>query len=168
MSIIMLDCETIHTEKKQDYSCFSEKGILKSACALTRKNPMATIQTVRTGASVEDFIATVANATRQQDARTLVAMMETVTGEPAAMWGPAIIGFGEVTTQYANSSEGRMLRMGFSPRKANLALYIGHDKSLLARLGKHKTSVACLYINKLADIDLEVLRKLIARSWNRR
>lgn len=129
---------------------------------------MATIKTVRTDASVSDFIDSVPNATRREDARVLARMMQDVTGEAPAMRGEHIIGFGQVNYPYANGQTGTILRMGFSPRKANLALYIGHDSALLAKLGKHKTSVACLYINKLADVDLQVLQQLMQVSWTRR
>ena len=84
------------------------------------------------------------------------------------MWGPSIVGFGSVHYKYDSGREGDMGLTGFSPRKANLTLYItdGFDKygDLLARLGKHKTSVSCLYINKLADVDQDVLRELVRRS----
>jgi len=123
-------------------------------------------KTVKTRASVNQFIDSVENATRRQDAKILKKMMQDITGEKPAMWGPAIIGFGSVHYRYASGREGDILRMGFSPRKANLALYIRHDMALLAKLGKHKVSVACLYINKLADVDLQVLAALIESSWN--
>lgn len=123
-------------------------------------------KTLPTRASVNAFISAVENDTRRQDARTLTKMLQEITGEKPTMWGPAIIGFGSVHYKYDSGREGDIPRLGFSPRKANLALYLSHDKALLAKLGKHKTSVACLYINKLADVDLAVLRLLIAASWN--
>lgn len=123
-------------------------------------------KTVKTRASVSKFIAAVENDTRRQDAKTLTRMMQTITGEKPAMWGPSIIGFGTVHYQYDSGREGDILRLGFAPRKANLALYLKHDKALLAKLGKHQVSVACLYINKLADVDLDVLRALIKSSWH--
>ena len=135
----------------------------KSASSSSRN----TNKTVATKASVARFIASVENATRRDDARVLTRMMEEVTGEKPTLWGPAIIGFGSVHYRYESGREGDILRMGFSPRKANLALYIKHDKGLLAKLGKHKVSVACLYINKLADVNLDVLRALIRNSWEK-
>lgn len=125
----------------------------------------ATNKTVPTDASVDTFIESVAHQTRRQDARLLTDMMIRVTGEEPVMWGPSIIGFGTRHYQYDSGRESDILRMGFSPRKANLALYIKHDKALLAHLGKHKVSVACLYINKLADVNLDVLEALIRNSW---
>ena len=95
-------------------------------------------------------------------------MMERVTGEPATMWGPSIIGFGRYHYRYASGHEGEMCRVGFSPRAANLALYVGgfpEYEALLATLGKHKRSKACLYVNKLADVDLAVLEEIVRRWW---
>lgn len=122
-------------------------------------------KTVPTSASVDHFIESVQHQTRRLDARLLTDMMIRVTGEKPVMWGPAIIGFGQRHYRYDSGREGEILRMGFSPRKANLALYVKHDKTLLAQLGKHKVSVACLYINKLADINLDILEALIRKSW---
>ena len=118
-----------------------------------------------TDASVDDFIAAVENPRRRADAQTMNALWTEVSGEAPVMWGPAIIGYGSY-----RSSTGDWPRIGFSPRKANLSLYVlmpGSEeaKPLLARLGKHKTSVACLYVNKLDDIDLEVLRQLAEQTW---
>lgn len=118
-----------------------------------------------TDASVDDFIAAVENPRRRADARTMNALLTEVSGEAPVMWGPAIIGYGSYL-----SSTGDWPRIGFSPRKANLSLYVlmpGSEeaKPLLARLGKHKTSVACLYVNKLDDIDLDVLRELAEQTW---
>ena len=125
---------------------------------------MAETKTKPTEISVEAFIAGVADPVRREDARAIIAMMERVTGEAPRMWGPSIIGYGSYET-----STGTWPRGGFSPRKANLVLYVladyaGRD-ALLAKLGKHKTGSACLYINKLADVDERVLRELIARAW---
>lgn len=118
-----------------------------------------------TDASVNDFIAAVENPRRRADAQTINALLTEVSGEAPVMWGPAIIGYGSY-----RSSTGDWPRIGFSPRKANLSLYVlmpGSEeaKPLLARLGKHKTSVACLYVNKLDDIDLHVLRELAEQTW---
>jgi len=95
-------------------------------------------------------------------------MMRKATGRNAKMWGDSIIGFGEYHYKYASGREGDWMRIGFSPRKQNLTIYImdGFEKyeSLLAKLGKHKTSKACLYFKRLSDIDTQVLRKLIEKS----
>lgn len=122
-----------------------------------------------TGASVTAFIDAVENDTRRRDARTLLAMMKKVTGEKPRMWGPSIIGFGEYHYKYESGREGDMLNVGFSPRKANMALYvmgsIAEDDPLRDSLGKYKTGKSCLYINKLEDVDPAVLEKLVAKSY---
>ena len=116
-----------------------------------------------TDASVRDFLAAVENPARGADAVALCAMMAEATGEPPVLWGPSIVGFGS----YRGPS-GDWPLVGFSPRKANLVLYIMPDVSeredLLARLGKHKTGRSCLYLNRLADVDPVILRALIDRS----
>jgi hypothetical protein len=115
-----------------------------------------------TDASVDDFIAAVPNATRRADARAVKAMLDEVTGEKAVMWGPSIVGYGTYPTK-----TGDWPMIGFSPRKDKLVLYFMSDfegrDELLGRLGKHSTSVACLYVNKLADVDQGVLREIAAR-----
>ncbi len=125
---------------------------------------MAEIKTKPTQVTVDDFIAAVENAARREEAKTVCAMMERVTGEPPQMWGPSIIGFGSYHYKYDSGHEGTMCRLGFSPRKAQLVLYIltgaaGEDERL-AKLGKHKTGKSCLYINKLADVDMAVLEDM--------
>ncbi|NLT27070.1 MAG: DUF1801 domain-containing protein [Microbacteriaceae bacterium] len=123
-----------------------------------------------TGASVEEFLATVPER-RQREAEVLTPMLEEIAGEPAIMWGPSIIGCGRYRYKYATGRTGEAGRIGFSPRKAALTVYLAdgteHYAEQLARLGKHRTSVACLYINKLADIDLDVLREIIELAWVR-
>jgi len=125
---------------------------------------MAEPKTTRTKASVAQFIAAVEDETRRKDAKVVDKMFRELTGEKPAMWGPTIIGYGEWKT-----ASGLWPRIGFSPRKANLVLYVIGDfkecKPLLAKLGKHKTGKSCLYINKLADVDMGVLRQLAAASW---
>jgi hypothetical protein len=132
---------------------------------------MAEIQTQPTTASVDAFIDAVAHPVRRADSRVLVEIMRRVSGQPAVMWGPAIIGFGARPYALAGGKTGRMLRMGFSPRKANLALYIKRDfdeaSALINRMGKSDTSTSCTYINKLADVDLAVLEDLVRLSWAR-
>ena len=130
-------------------------------------------KTKPTDASVDDFIAAVENDTRRADAKTVLELMQRVTGEKPVMWGPTMIGFGRYVYKYKSGHGGEFFLTGFSPRKANLVLYImpGYGKfdDLMARLGKHKTGKACLYVNKLADIDMAVLEELIAKSvaWMR-
>ena len=127
---------------------------------------MGEIKTQVTNASVEDFLNSVENKTRRDDGFKLLTLFKDITGEEAKMWGPSIIGFGKYHYKSERSSqEGDWPLTGFSPRKQNLTLYImpGFEnyKKQLAKLGKHKTSVSCLYINKLADVDITVLKELI-------
>ncbi|MBY0565564.1 MAG: DUF1801 domain-containing protein [Hyphomonadaceae bacterium] len=122
-------------------------------------------KTHRTKASVAAFIAAVEDETRRKDAKAIDKMFREITGEKPALWGPSIIGYGEY-----QGPTGKWMRTGFSPRKANLVVYImagfTEYETLLKKLGKHKTGKSCLYITKLADIEESVLRKLIARSWD--
>jgi hypothetical protein len=129
---------------------------------------MAEIKTKQTEVSVDDFIAGLENPQRREDAKTVRAMFERLTGEPAKMWGPTIIGFGSYHYKYESGHEGTMCRMGFSPRKAELVLYVltgfAGQPELLARLGKHKTGKVCLYVKKLVDVDETVLEDIAARA----
>jgi hypothetical protein len=129
---------------------------------------MAEAKTKPTKGSVADYLAAVEPAQKRADAQTLLALMTKVSGETATLWGPSIIGFGTYHYKYESGREGDMCRIGFSPRKANLVIYIldGFPKypALLAKLGKHKTGSSCLYINKLADVDLGVLETLMRES----
>ncbi len=128
-----------------------------------------TNKTVPTKASVTQFISAVPHDGRKADAKKLLALFKEITGEKPVMWGDSIVGFGQYHYKYASGREGDMCMTGFSPRKGNLSLYVMDGfkdrDSLLAKLGKHKTSVACLYINKLADVDEKVLRQLIKKSY---
>lgn len=121
-------------------------------------------KTQRSKASVAAFIAAVADETRRNDAKAVDRLMREITGEKPAMWGPSIIGYGEY-----ESATGKWPRAGFSPRQANLVVYMlpafNDNAALMKKLGKHKTGKSCLYINKLADVDTAVLRDLIARGW---
>lgn len=130
---------------------------------------MSENKTVESDASVSDFLESIEHDTRRADARVLVDLMRRVTGVEPRMWGPSIIGFGRYHYRYESGREGDMLRVGFSPRKANLALYLivkgAEWGDLLHRLGKHRTGKSCLYVNKLADIDLDVLETMVVRSW---
>lgn len=128
-------------------------------------------KTVPTGASVDAFLDAVEHPGRRADAHELCKLMQRVTGVPPQMWGPAIVGFGSAHYRYDSGREGDMLRVGFSPRKANLALYLiqkgDRVEELLTTLGRHKRGGSCLYINKLADVDLSVLEAMVAESWAR-
>lgn len=127
----------------------------------------AKIQTVKNKVSVTAFIAAVENEMRRKDAKALVKLMAEATGEKAAMWGPAIIGFGQYHYKYDSGREGDMPKAAFSPRKQNMVLYVGAKgyPELLKKLGKHKVSGSCLHINSLADVDEGVLRQLVSRSY---
>lgn len=121
-------------------------------------------KTKPTAVRPSDFIAALENDRRREDAEALLAMFAEVSGEQPKMWGPSIIGFGDHHYVYASGREGDTPKIGFSPRKANLVLYglnsAPGSEALLAELGKHRSSVACVYVNKLADVDLSVLRRL--------
>jgi hypothetical protein len=128
---------------------------------------MAENKTKPTKVSPASFINGIENEQRRKDCREIAKVMEEITGEPPKMWGPSIIGFGKYHYKYESGREGDMLRVGFSPRKQNLTLYIWwalEDKAAMAKLGRYKTGKSCLYIKSLDDIDRKVLRSLIARS----
>ena len=131
---------------------------------------MAEIKTKVTDANVEDFINSVENDTRRKDGFTLLALYKRVTGQEPKIWGSSMIGFGMYHYKSQRSAqEGDWPLAAFSPRKQNLTLYVypNNHPELLEKLGKYKTSVGCLYINKLADVDMTVLEKLIAASYKR-
>jgi hypothetical protein len=125
-------------------------------------------KTKQTVASVDDYIASVADPNQRADAEQIRALMERLSGEPAKMWGPSIIGFGSYHYKYDSGREGDMCRIGFSPRKGQTVLYLidGFDgqPELMAKLGKHKTGKSCLYVKRLSDVDGEVLEELCTRS----
>lgn len=127
-------------------------------------------KTVPTAASVNGFIAKVEPERRREDAKVVLDLMKRVTKLKPKMWGPSIIGFGQRRYRYESGHEGDTFLVGFSPRKANLVLYLmpgmkGQEADL-AKLGKHKTSVACLYVNKLDDVDLKVLERMVRRAFD--
>ena len=126
---------------------------------------MAENKTKPTAESVADFIATVDHPVRRADAEPLDAMFRRVTGWAPKMWGPSLIGYGKYDYTYDSGRTGEMLATGFSPRKANLVLYImpGYAEyaPMLDRLGKHKLGKSCLYINKLADVDMDVVEEIV-------
>ena len=129
---------------------------------------MAELKTKKTDASVQAFLDAVEHPTRREDSYAILDMMREITGVEPAMWGPSIVGFGTYRYKYASGREGQWPVVGFSPRKRTLTLYImdGFDgyETLLRKLGKYKTGKACLYINKLADVDQETLRELVRQS----
>jgi hypothetical protein len=118
--------------------------------------------------SVGDFIAAVENPKRRADAETLCALFGEISGEPPKMWGASIIGFGSYHYRYASGHEGDAPRLGFSPRKAQTVVYIMSgfkgQEEMIARIGKVKTSVSCMYVNRLDQIDMGVLREMAVAS----
>ena len=134
-----------------------------------KKTKLVEIKTKPTAANVEDFINNVTDEQKRKDSFLLLEMMKKATGEEPVLWSSSIVGFGN--KRYKSPNTGRevdWLRIGFSPRKANLSLYISvgikEHAAALKKLGKHKTGVGCLYINKLEDVDLEVLKGMIEAS----
>jgi len=138
-----------------------------------KKTKPAEIKTKPTAANVEDFINTIKDEQKRKDSFVLLEMMKKATGEEPVLWGSSVIGFGN--KRYKSPASGRevdWLRIGFAPGKANLSLYISvgmkEHAAALKKLGKHKTGVGCLYINKLEEIDLKVLKEIIDTSFNRK
>jgi Domain of unknown function (DU1801). len=132
---------------------------------------MAGNKTKPTNASVEDFLNQVESLKKREDAFRIKQIMEEVTEEKPVMWGPSIVGFGQYHYKYESGREGDFLIVGFSPRKTSLSLYLlgcmeASFDELFAKLGKHKTGASCLYINKLSDVDEQVLRELIKKSYD--
>jgi hypothetical protein len=122
-----------------------------------------------TSASVAAYIATLSDKTKRADAKSLVKIMQTASGEKPRMWGPSIIGFGSHHYRYESGREGDMPIIAFSPRKAAIVLYIASrlsgSGSLLSKLGKHSMGKGCLYIKKLADVDERVLKVLVDKAF---
>ena len=118
---------------------------------------------------VPDFLARIESETKRKDAFEVLRMMEDVTGIKPYMFGPTIIGFGSYHYQYASGHEGDAPMIGFAPRTDKLVFYLSQGYArydeLMAKLGKYKQSKACLYVNKLADVDTAVLREMMADSW---
>jgi hypothetical protein len=129
---------------------------------------MAENKTQKTTASVTDFLNALPDEKKRQDCFTLLELMQQVSNDEPKMWGPSMIGFGDRHYKYESGREGDTFQVGFSPRKQNLTLYITggfpRHEELLSRLGKHKTGGGCLYINKLSDVNLDVLKEMIASS----
>ena len=154
-------------------------GSLEPLVALTRAITMvgtmakAELKTKETDDSVDDFLNGVGDEQQREDARKVLEMMRRATGDEPKMWGAAIIGFGNrVYTSPATGREVDWMKIGFSPRKGNLSLYVLNGSSaqakLLDKLGKHKTGIGCLYIKKIADVDEAVLEKVIAAACKKK
>jgi len=126
------------------------------------------LKTQRTSVPPADFIAAVEHPVRRADAEAAAAMLSGITGEPPVMWGPSIVGFGAYTYVNTTKKPATWPIIGFSPRKTEMVLYLMPDfpekAGLLARLGKHRVGVSCLYIKKFTDVDMDVLRELCVRS----
>ena len=129
----------------------------------------AELKTQKTDASVEDFLNSLADEGRRSDAFRVLEMYKRVTGEEPKMWGPAIVGFGDRVLKYETGREFDWMIAAFSPRKQNMTLYVICDSpkqpELLAKLGKHTSSVSCLYIKKLSDVDEKVLEAIVKDSY---
>jgi len=129
---------------------------------------LAEIKTKPTSSSVTDFLESIADEQKRKDSHTILKLMENATKEKAKMWGSSMIGFGDV--RYKSPATGREVdwfKIGFSPRKANLSLHLIDMKrhaDALSKLGKHKASGGCLYINKLEDVDIKILEKIITAA----
>jgi hypothetical protein len=130
------------------------------------------IKTIENEISVLDFINTVEEESKRKDSIELMKIMEEITKSPAKMWGPAIIGFSKYHYKYESGREADMLRVGFSPRKDAMALYIGANSEenldIISNLGKYKTGKSCLYVKKLSDINIEVLKEITKRGFERK
>ena len=129
---------------------------------------MTTLKTQPTDASVDEFLESVSNAKRREDAYATKKLMEDITGLEPRMWGSSLVGFGHYEYQYSSGRRGEWFITGFSPRKQALTIYImpgfGRFDAIMSRLGKYKTGVSCLYIKNLEDVDLKLLEELIRLS----
>lgn len=129
---------------------------------------MAEVKTVENNDSVEGFLNNLTDLKRRSDCLIILKLMQQITNKEPKMWGSSIVGFGNYHYKYESGHEGDCFIVGFSPRKQNLSLYLtcelDEHADLLSELGKHKTGKACLYINKLEDINIKILEKLITKS----
>ncbi|HLV11329.1 MAG TPA: DUF1801 domain-containing protein [Trueperaceae bacterium] len=129
----------------------------------------AALKLVPTDTPIEEFLAGIENGRRRADAEALVSLLREVTGEEPVVWTYGIVGFGDHHYRHSSGREGDVGRIGFAPRKANLVLYgfnsAPGSEELLQRLGKHRQGASCVYVNKLADVDLDVLRELAALGY---
>jgi hypothetical protein len=128
---------------------------------------MADVKTKQTEQSIDIFLDKVTDENLKKDCYSIIGLMEKAAGEPAKMWGPTIIGFGTHHYKYDSGREGDICLIGFSPRKANISLYLCNFEgrnAVLAKLGKHKTGKGCIYIKKLSDVDINVFESLIKQA----
>jgi len=134
------------------------------------------LKTKPTDADVSSFIESAEPERRKEEAHQLIALFRKITGQEPKMWGPSIIGFGSYDYKYDSGREGTMCRTGFSPRKAKLSIYLignyctpaaqAEQDRLFALLGKHKVGKSCLYINRLEQVDMDILEQLIRNNWD--
>jgi hypothetical protein len=128
-------------------------------------------KTQKTNRSVDEFLNGISDESRRSDCRTLITMMRESTGSDPKLWGDTIIGFGDVQYKYESGREGDWFRIGFALRRQNITIYLSYgfeqDAQLMSKLGKYKTGKACLYINKLSDIDINILKTLISKSLSK-
>ncbi len=129
---------------------------------------MAELKTKLNDQDPVEFLNIISDPNKRQDCFTLLELMQDATGAEPIMWGDSIIGFGSYHYKYASGREGDWFLVGFSPRKQNLTLYImsgfGQYDELMSALGKHRTGKSCLYIKKIADVNLDILRKIVKLS----
>jgi hypothetical protein len=137
---------------------------------------MTELKTTQNNDSVDDFINTIDDAQKHKDSQILNKLMQKATGEKPVMWGKSIVGYGSYSYKYSNGKEATWMLVGFSPRKANITVYImsgfdkyadasGYDpKPLLDKLGRHSTAKSCLYIKRLEDVNTDVLKQLVKES----
>jgi len=130
---------------------------------------MAESKTKKIVTSVKAFINAIENDKRREDAKQILVLFKKITKQTPVIWGTAIVGFGSYHYVYASGLEGDSLKIGFSPRKANIVLYLMNGPNeypeLLNKLGKYKTGKSCLYINKIEDVDLKILERMIKKSY---
>jgi hypothetical protein len=157
------------TKKSKPAKKAAKKAVAKKSKPIAKKTPKPVIKTTESSASVEKFLNTISDAQKRADSFQIVKMMEKASGAKAKMWGGSIVGFGNKV--YTSPNTGRQVDwfyVGFSPRKANLTLYLtvglGVFPAELKKLGKHKTGGGCLYINKLSDVDVKVLQTMIENA----
>lgn len=141
---------------------------LQRCCAASKRNAdMTTRKTNQTDASIEEFVASIAEAKRE-DCRAIASLMAVATGEEPRMWGTGIVGFGKRRYEYANGKPAEICKVGFAPRARSFAFYLPkypEHASLIVKLGKHKYSGGCLHVARLADVDAKVLAHMVERAY---
>jgi hypothetical protein len=130
---------------------------------------LAGIKTIMNYTDPRDFIESIEYKTRRDDGRVLLDLFNKWTGEEPKMWGPTIVGFGEYHYRYESGHEGDTCKVAFSPRKASISLYVNathpDNEEFLQKLGKHKAGASCLYVNKLADINISILGEMVKTAY---